>query len=222
MNIDATTLDEFARLTTRGHELLHICGWDGRKYTAFKPAGLECMKFRAQALALIRAVFGTENEYHRRLQTLAEDSAASEKGYHLHEFLAVLETAHQQIQRQGVFDVPEDLLVALDFEIIELAEAMVNAGCHIPAAQRAGYLLDRSLRSMAHDRGVVDAESQPIDHLNDTLHIAGVYDPDVHRRIGAFAQIARDADGSDAHRINAEDVREMVLWIGRFLRKHTT
>ncbi|UCD73982.1 MAG: hypothetical protein JSV91_09335 [Phycisphaerales bacterium] len=220
MKIDSTMLDEFVRLTRRGHELLHICGWDGRKYTAFKPAGLECMKFRAQALSLIRSVFGSDSSYHRYLQKLAEDGNAREKGYHLHEFLQVLEQAYRDIQREEVFESSDELLAALDDDLIEVAEALVNAGFHVPAAQRAGLLLERTIRSLARGRGIADSESRPVDQLNDSLQAMGAYETEDHRHIGACAQIRRDAEGPESHRINAEDVMDMVIWIGRFIRKH--
>ena len=220
MKIDSTMLDEFVRLIRRGHELMHICGWDGRKYNAFRPAGLECMKFRAQALSLIRVVCGSQSNYYLRLQKLAEDEHAREQGYHLHEFLQVLERAHGDVRREEVFTAPDELLAALDDDFIEAAEAMLNAGCHVPAARRAGALLESALRRLARERGLTDAESQPIDQLNDTLQAMGAYEVDDHRRIGAYAQIRRDAEGIESHRINAEDVQEMVLWIGRFVYQH--
>ena len=97
---DPEALKEFEQLIQRGHEILYACGWDGQRYAAFKPGGIEVLKFRARSLGLIRRACGEESGRYGTLQVYAGQRRAAEQGYHIKEFLDVLEAAYRECLRQ--------------------------------------------------------------------------------------------------------------------------
>ncbi len=220
IKLDQLLLNEVRQLIQRGHEILYSCGWNGRKYAAFKPGGIEVLKFRAQALGVIRQLFGEESGYHCTLQGYAEERRAAEKGYHIKEFLDVMESAYRDCLREQFFEASTSLLAAMSDDLIEMAEAMSNAGCHLPAAERAGAVLDGVLRTLGRARSLPDTEDMSDDELNDALFDMKVYEESSHLRIGACLQIARDVRGGRGACIPEEELAEMVCWVRDFAVEH--
>ena len=216
VNLDQSLLNELRQLIQRGREVLYSCGWNGKVYTAFKPGGIEVLKFRAQALGLMRQVFGESSRHHCVLKELAQDRSAAERGYHIKQFVDVLERAYRECQRQQFFNASVSLLAGLGDDLIELAEAVSNAGCHLEAARRAGPVLKHVLRRLGGSRGIEDAGEMSADELNDVLLKAKAYEQSVHRRIGACLQIARDVGNQRGVCIPEEELAEMVRWVRDF------
>jgi hypothetical protein len=218
---DPEALREFEQLIQRGHEILYACGWDGQRYAAFKPGGIEVLKFRARSLGLIRRVCGEESGHYGALQVYAGERRAAERGYHIKEFLDVLEAAYREYLRQRAFaSEPDALLVEVGRDVIELAEALANAGCLIEAGRHAGAVLVGVLRRLGRANGIDGAGERSPAELNDALREGGVLDDAAHRRLGACLQLERDVCGPDAARIPDEELAEMVRWVRDFVLRH--
>lgn len=218
---DPELLREFEQLIQRGHEILYACGWDGRCYAAFKPGGIEVLKFRARSLGLVRRACGDDSVHYAKLQEYAGERNAAEKGYHIREFLAVLEGAYRQGLRERAFALdPEPLLIEAGTDLIELAEALANAGCLLEACRHAGAVLECMLRKLGRAHDLSRAEDTPLPELVAALGEAGVLDDAVRRRLSACVQLARDARGPDAGRIPEGELAEMVQWVRDFALRH--
>ncbi len=217
---DPSVLDEFQQLIQRGHEVLYSCGWNGTRYTAFKPGGIEVLKFRARTLGLIRRAFGQDHHYHLALTACVDHRDLVEKGYFVKEFLDVLEQAYREYLRDRLFNISDSLLLKLSDNLIELAEAMSNAGCYLPAASQAGEVLEELLRTMGRSRAVPHADEMSGDELNDSLFGAKAYGESTHRKISACLQIARDIVGGRGLCIHEPELAEMVQWVRDFAMLH--
>lgn len=218
---DPETLREFEQLIQRGHEILYACGWDGQRYAAFKPGGIEVLKFRARSLGLIRRACGENSEHYGTLQVYAGQRRAAEQGYHIKEFLDVLEAAYREYLRQRAFAGELDpLLVEVGQDVIELAETLANAGCMVEAGRHAGTVLVGVLRRLGRAHGIDRAEERSPAELTDALREAGVLDEAAHRRLAACLQLEHDARGSDAARIPDEELADMVRWVRDFALRH--
>jgi hypothetical protein len=214
-------LREFEQLIQRGHEILYACGWDGHGYAAFKPGGIEVLKFRARALGLVRRACGDDGVHYGKLQQYAAERNAAEKGYHIREFLEVLEAAYRQGLRHRAFTLdPEPLLMDAGAGLIELAEALANAGCLLEACRHAGAVLAGMLRRLGRAQGIPRAEEQPLAALIAALCESGALDDMAHRRISACLQLAHDAQGTEAGRIPEGELAEMVQWVRDFTLRH--
>jgi hypothetical protein len=219
--LDTDTLRELEQLIQRGHEILYACGWDGRSYGAFKPGGIEVLKFRARSLGLVRRACGDESIHYRKLERYAAERHAAEKGYHIREFLDVLEAVYRQGQRQRTFGLePDPLLIETGADVIELAEALANAGCLVEACRHAGTVLARLLRRFARAHGVADVDERPLPELAAALRETGVVDDAAHRRLSACLQLSHDVWGPDAVRIPEGELSEMVQWVRDFALRH--
>jgi hypothetical protein len=215
----STLGDEFVRLIQCGREILFACGWNGHRYAGFRPGGVEVLKFCRRTEALIKRTLGAEHPHHRRLVGLAADPRAARKGFYVHEYVRILERALADHQRDGVFHAPEMMFESLAGDCIEVAEALLNAGCHIAAARRAGIVLEQTIRRIGQTRGVeVDAFSA--DELNDVLRDRRAYDDTTHRRIGACLQITRDMRQSLRVPLPDAELDEMVHWVRAFAVEH--
>jgi hypothetical protein len=214
-------LRELEQLIQRGHEILYACGWNGQCYAAYKPGGIEVLKFRARSLGLVRRACGDESVHYRKLERYAAERHAAEKGYHIREFLDVLEAVYRDGQRQRTFGFePDPLLVEAGADVIELAEALANAGCLREACGHAGTVLERMMRRLGRAHGIADAEEASASMVASTLRDLGVLDEAAHRRLCACLQLAHDARGPNAARIPDGEMSDMVQWVRDFALRH--
>jgi hypothetical protein len=217
---DLRVLHEFDRLIQIGRDILISAGWDGRQYAAFKPGGSQCSRLRHDTLTLLKSIWGERCECYRRLHALVHAADANTNGYHMAETVAILESAFTVYSREFLFDRSE-LATEVDLECIELAEALLNAGFHVPAAQRAGAILGRALGDLHAGLRPDATMTKPDADLrttNDDLLHDNVYDAATHRRIAAMLQIRLDASGPRAERLHREDIADMIEWLRGFLR----
>jgi hypothetical protein len=211
--------DEFRRLIQGGREILFACGWDGRRYAGFRPGGVEVLKFCRRAEALVRRTFGEDHRYHRDLAKLAAHPQAARSGFYVHEYVHVLERALADQQRDDVFHASTMMFDSLAGDCIEVAEALLNAGCHVSATKRAGVVLEQTIRRIGRSHGV-DVDALAPHELNDALLERRICDDATHRRIGACLQIARDMRQSRQPAIPNVELDEMVRWVRAFALQH--
>jgi hypothetical protein len=216
----AVILQEFDRLANRGHEILHVCGWDGKRFTAFKPVGLECLKFRTQVMAITRRTFGEDSDLYTAMRTIADGEQDATAAVNLNQYLTILERARERLQHDMFFDPDAVIAGLLHEELIELAEVFIHAGCHLHAAQRTGGVLEHTLRDLAERHGVEAAQAVPVDQLIDTLAAMKTISDREVLRIGAIRQMARDAAGDQAPHIHPDDVEDIVTWVRQFQLDH--
>jgi hypothetical protein len=180
---------------------------------------VEVLKFCRRAEALVRRAFGEEHEYHHELTKLAADRHAARHGFYVHMYVNVLERGLADQLRDDVFHASEMMFDSLAGDCIEVAEALLNAGCHVSAAKRAGVVLEQTLRRIGRSEGL-DVDALTSDELNDALLERRICVDATHRRIGACLQIARDMRQSDQPSIPDAELDEMVRWVRAFATQH--
>jgi hypothetical protein len=100
---------------------------------------------------------------------------------------------------------------------LEQATELHQQGFILPAAVVAGVVLETTLRELC------DSHSLPhgkLDKMNADLAKAGVYNKLTQKRITALADIRNSAAHGHSGKFTAEDVKDLIRDVERFVREH--
>lgn len=207
--------DKFRQLIEEGTAILRSSGYDGNNYHRF-PDKVDYLRFRTEALNLVRRACGESSDHYRELRRLAEDKDSANNSYYMNVCLGALQAAERDFSAGLLFDLKALVQAELLGDFTDQAETLVNEGYHVPAASLAGAVLEDALRKLCHARGLPVPEKTKIDRLNADLAKASVYDKLVQKRITALADIRNNADHGHFDKFTPEDVVDMVKWLRRF------
>jgi len=205
----------FARLVEEGRQIIRQAGWSGDNYSKV-PAQNDYYRFRTESLNLVRRSCGDDSDHYRELKRIEETKETSTNSYYFVHCLGVLEAAQRDFDAGILFDMRALITAEVLGDFIEQAEALVDAGYHVPAASLAGAVLEDTLRKLCEKHKVSIAASTKIDRLNTDLAQAGVYDKLVLKRITALADIRNNADHGHFDKFTKADVEDMVKWVRSF------
>ena len=105
-------------------------------------------------------------------------------------------------------------------DLLEQAEALLEAGYHIPAASLAGAVLEDALRKLCARHRIGVAAKTNIDSLNSDLARKQVYNLLTQKEITAKADIRNNADHGRPSEFTKGDVQAMVKWVRTFAEQH--
>lgn len=81
MNVDQRIAETFKALLAEGRALLQRAGWNGKEYRSCID-DVSYMRFRTEALNLVRRSCGEGSDHYQQLKTLAEDKATALNSYY--------------------------------------------------------------------------------------------------------------------------------------------
>ena len=174
------------------------------------------LRFRAQAMNLIRRSCGASSDHYQELKRLAEDQNSATNPYYLAHCLGVVEAAHRDFEAGLLFDVRSLVAAELLGDFMEQAETLLAAGYHVPAASLAGAVLEDAMRKLCEKHSINNPPKSGINALNAELARNGIYDKLIQKRITAIADVRNNADHGNFEKFAKEDVVDMVKWVGRF------
>lgn len=218
-NINDKIDKKFTELLKEGKHLLINSGWDGKKYQIF-PSTQDYLRWRTEALNLIRRVCREDSEHYRQLRQLAEDKDAANNSYYFVNCYGVLEAAFNDYDDDLLFDLKALIRADLLEDFLSQAEHLLEKGFFVPAASLAGAVLEDTLRKLCEINIIDYSEQTKIDPLNISLAKAQVYDKLTQKQITAFADLRNNADHGHFDLIKKHDVEDMVKWIRRFAGDH--
>lgn len=210
MSTQDVILEKFKKLLADGHAVLASCGWDGRHYARSHPGNGEYLRFRTEALNLIRRTRGEDSDHYRELRRLAEDERSANNGFYLAHCLGAAEAAERDFEGNLLFDLRAIVAAELLGDFLDQAEFLVSEGYYVPAASLTGAVLEDTLRKLCEKRGLPHAVKTNIDRLNADLAKAGIYDKLIQKRIIALADIRNNADHGHFDKFDRDDVEDMV------------
>jgi hypothetical protein len=174
------------------------------------------LRFRAQAMNLIRRSCGASSDHYQELKRLAEDPNSSTNPYYLMHCFGVVEAAHRDFEAGLLFDVRSLVAAELLGDFMDQAEALLDAGYHVPAASLSGAVLEDAMRKLCEKNNINYPTNSGINSLNAELARNDIYDKLILKRITAIADIRNNADHGNFEKFTKEDVTDMVKWVGRF------
>ncbi len=211
--------EKFERLLEEGKKVFQECGWDGKKWYRF-PSDVDYLRFRTESLNLIKRTCGEESEHYQQLRRLAEGKDTSGNSYYYHQCYGVLEAAYRDFSEDFLFDIRAMVRADLLGSFIEQAEILLNEGYYVSAASLAGAVLEDTLRKMCDQQNISYPEKTKIDVLNTCLAKAGVYNKLTQKEITAKADIRNNADHGKFDQFTESDVKDMVIWVRRFISEY--
>jgi hypothetical protein len=219
MNLDQAISDKFALLLKEGEEILRQHGWPSDEHY-HHPEQVDYVRFRTEALNLVRRVCGPESDHYLELRRLAEDKSSAFNSYYFRDCFAVLQAASRDLEHGLLAEVR--VLVAAEVldDFIEQAEFLLRGGYHIAAASLSGAVLEDTLRKLAEKNGLTIPDRRKLDPLNAELAKAGAYNKLVQKSITAYSDIRNNADHGHFDQFGKDDVEAMVKWVRRFVTEH--
>lgn len=215
LNTQERLLAAFATLVAEGRQILNEAGFRGDNYNVFPPQD-RYIRFRTEALNLVRRACGDDSDHYKELRRIAESKDMTSNSYYTSNCVGALEAAERDFKSGLLFDLRALVAAELLGDFLDQAEALLQAGYHVPAASLAGAVLEDTLRKLATSKGLVVPAKTTIDGLNIALAKAGVFDLLVQKRITALADIRNNADHGHFGKFTPDDVEDMVKWLVRF------
>ena len=217
---DAMTVDEliakkFQALLAEGKALIQHTGWDGHEYQS-RVDDVAYIRFRTEALNLIRRACGEDSDHYEQMKTLAEDKDTALNSYYFKDCFGVLEAASRDYEGGMIFQVRAMVAAEVLDDFLEQAEHLLKQGFYVPAASLAGAVLEDTLRKLSEVKEITVPDKTSIDRLNAELAKAGIYDKLVLKRITAIADVRNNADHGHFDKFKIEDVEDMLKWVRRF------
>lgn len=216
MSLDQAIQSKFQLLLKEGEAILRGHGWpsdDNYRH----PDQVDYVRFRTEALNLVRRVCGPDSDHYLELRRLADDKNSAFNSYYFRDCFAVLQAASRDMEHGLLADVR--VLVAAEVldDFIEQAEYLLRGGYHVASASLAGAVLEDTLRKLAEKHGLVVPERTKLDSLNADLAKSGAYNKLVQKSITAYSDIRNNADHGHFEQFKKEDVEAMVNWVRRFV-----
>ncbi len=216
MNTRQIILDSFSKLEADGKRIMSKNGWDGKGFASF-PNSIDYLRFRTEAMNLIRRSCGEDSDHYNQIKQLAVSKGSDNNGYYFSHCFGVLEAAHRDFKAGLLFQIK--LLVAAELleDFISQAQALFDAGFHVPAASLTGAIIEDTLRKLSENKGISVPPKTKIDSLNSELAKQRVYDKLIQKRITALADIRNNADHGYFDKFTKPDVEDMIKWTIRFI-----
>jgi HEPN domain-containing protein len=215
VSIDKRIAEKFKALLAEGKAILQRSGWNGHEYQS-DIDDVAYMRFRTEALNLIKRSCGEDSDHYQQLKTLAEDKNTTLNSYYFKDCYGVLEAASNDYEGGMIFQVRAIVAAEVLDDFLEQAEHLFNQGFHVPAASLAGAVLEDTLRKLSEAKGIAVPDKTSIDKLNTELAKVGVYDKLVFKRMTAIADVRNNADHGHFDKFTKEDVEDMLKWVRRF------
>ena len=216
MKIPDLISKHFEELVAEARQVLARCGWNGYEYKTHFPPDDAYLRFRTEAMNLVRRSCGEDSDHYRELRRLAESKDSANSGFYLIHAVGMVEAAKRDFDAGLLTDMRSLITAEVFADFIEQAEHLLEAGYYVPAASLTGAVLEDTLRKLCDKNNLSLPNVTKIDRLNADLAKAGIYDKLIQKRITALADIRNNADHGHFDKFRREDVEDMVKWVRSF------
>ena len=216
--MDVTNLiaDRYNNLLREGQGIFASAGWDGRKFPNDYPSNIDYLRFRTEAMNLIRRSCGENSDHYIELRRYAESDTTTNNSFFFPHCYGILQAAKRDFEGGLLFAMRDLIAAELLGDFIEQSEVLLAAGYYAPAASLAGAVLEDTLRKLCDKHGIAIEGTSKIDKLNASLARGEVYDKLIQKRITAIADIRNNADHGNFEKFTPADVEDMIKWIRSF------
>lgn len=173
---------------------------------------------------LVRRLYGSESQYHESLQkalaTPHFTTMHSNYFKHVSELVGILKGIQHEVQTRLLLDIKRLLQADIFADFLEMAKHLLTQNYKDAAAVLIGAVLEDSLRKIADSQqlSTVAPNGCPliIDPLNMALTKAGGYGPLAQKQITTWANLRNDAAHGHFNTYDAEQVKQMLLFVQKF------
>jgi hypothetical protein len=173
---------------------------------------------------LIRRLYGQDSQYHESLQKVLStphfSSMHSNWFNHISELVGILKGIQHDFKSGMLSDFRKLLQAEIFADFLDMAEHLLNEGYKDAAAVLLGAVLEDSLRKLSLSRELSTTSAHgkllTIDPLNVALAKDGAYGPLVQKQVTTWANLRNDAAHGHFAKYDAEQVKQMLIFIQKF------
>jgi hypothetical protein len=171
----------------------------------------------AQANTAVVAIVGRDSPYYEALEE-ADGALHSQRGGR--QYFETLGALRDDVAN-GYLRRTEDLIAAGVFgDFLDMADHLIAAGYHHPAASLVGAVLEDGLRRLSEKSSLKVKSGDDLSVLNNRLAAKTVYSNLVRRQVEVWTALRNAADHGEFTEVKAADVRDMHTGVVRFLAEH--
>ena len=219
MDLKEKVINKFNKLLGEGEKILQNGEWNGWDFKR-DPANDDYIKWRTEALNLLKRVCGEDSDHYNQLLKIAKGDHTSYNSYFFPHCYGIVKAAKSDFEEDFLADVKYLVRADLLDDFISQAEMLLKEGYHIPAASLSGAVLEDMLRKLCDKKNIEYPDKTKIESLNVSLAKKNAYNKLVQKEITAKAQIRNDADHGRFEKVKPDDVDDMIKWIRRFIRDY--
>jgi hypothetical protein len=221
MDTKQKVIEKFDKLTKEAKYIFEVNGWNdvSGEWRSF-PAAVDYLRWRTEALNLIKRVCGEDSEHYKQLLEISENSNTKHNGFYFSSCYGIFEAAKRDFDDDFLADIKYLVRADLLDDFLSQAEELCREGYCAAAASLAGGVLEDTLRKLCDKRGISYPDKTKIDALNSNLAKVSAYDKLVQKEITAKADIRNNADHGHFDKVKGADVEDMLKWIRRFIRDY--
>lgn len=172
----------------------------------------------------IRRLYGQDSQYQHNLQKVlnTQHFTLMHSNYfaHISELVGILKGVQHDIKSGLLSDLRRLLNAEIFADFLDMSEHLLNEGYKDAAAVILGAILEDSLRKLADGSEVsttaANGKNLTIDPLNIALAKKEVYGPLVQKQITTWANLRNDAAHGHFTKYDADQVKQMLLFVQKF------
>lgn len=169
--------------------------------------------------SLLEKVFGSSSTHYKNLTRHYVDYP---KWPDVEQAFGVLLAAHEDYERDALFDAKQLIEAELFDDFLEQADHLLEADYYQPAAVIAGSVLEDGLRKLCVRHEIELSEKPKLDWMNAELAKAGVYNKLMQKKITSLADIRNNAAHGMWDEFSKTDVIDMLRDIRAFMEGYYT
>ncbi len=215
MSLDTLISKRLAELTAKGDAILQtkerdFTSEEGKTYFTVYTA--EVKGWGTSVLNLLQRAFGETSSHFKRFEehfNKYDSWESSFKGLQ-----AILAAAKEDYEGGYLFNLRGLVKAEVLSDAIEQASELLAAGYKDPACVVSGIALEAAIKEISARNSIAAGK---LDKMNIELCKAGIYNMAKQKQITAWADLRNKAAHGEWSMYNAEDVKDMLSGIERFL-----
>lgn len=173
-------------------------------------------EWQAQSLSFLINLLGADHVYVERFRVEVDGgfqgSVRSGQG--------LLRAVREDVALGYLTDVRTLVAAAVFSDFLEMADHLLEAGYHHPAASLTGAVLEDGLRQISAKHGIKLKASEDLQSLNTKCANASVYSRLVQKKVALWTNVRNHADHGEFGAYSEGDVKEMLTGVTDFLGTH--
>lgn len=173
---------------------------------------------------LIDRLYGSESQYTKMLQSVLhiKDFTQMHSNHYAHvaQLAGIFKAVKHDIESGILIDFRRLVQAELFSDFLEMAEYLANEGYKDASAVILGAVLEDALRKMSDSRGIgtSNAHGKPLamDAMNVQLSKSGAYNALVKKQVTSWSNLRNDAAHGRYDGYDAEQVKQMILFVQKF------
>lgn len=170
-------------------------------------------EWQTQSLSFLINLLGASHVYVESFRERVEHGHRSDVGVGK----GILQAVREDLSLGYLAEVRALVAAEVFSDFLEMADHLLDAGYHDPAASLSGAVLENGLRQIAAKHGVTVKARDDLSSLNSKCAAAGVYNRLVQKKAQVWIGVRNHADHGEFSEYQESDVRDMLAGVRDFL-----